>query len=99
MRFYWIEYRVKQKELSLYWKPVSQNMEDYFTKHHPPHHHEKIWATYLYMENAILKLNHKIVQGWENDVLKINHLVVQGCVDVVYMYIRTYEHSKLPTVT
>ena len=51
------------------------------------------------MENAILKLNHKIVQGWENDVLKINHLVVQGCVDVVYMYIRTYEHSKLPTVT
>ena len=46
------------------------------------------------MENAILKLNHDFVQGWENAVIKINHTVVQGCVDVI----RMYTHKNISTV-
>ena len=39
MQFYWMKDRVKQKHFFVYWKPGIQNMGDYFTKHHPPHHH------------------------------------------------------------
>ena len=58
-----------------YWKPGSQNKGDYFTKHHPPHHHKYIRATYLYMANALLKINHKIVHECANDVLMPIHTV------------------------
>ena len=47
MRFYWMKFRVKQKDFFVYWKPGSQNMGYSFTKHHPPHHHREICATYL----------------------------------------------------
>ena len=61
-------------------------MGDYFTKHHPPRHYRYICANYLYISNALLKINHKVVQEWENSVLtpnhtvalKPNHKVVQG---------------------
>ena len=50
------------------------------------------------MENALLKINHKVVQEWANAVLIPNHMVVlkpnytvvQGCVNVV----RTYRHKN-----
>ena len=50
-------------------------MGDYFTKHHPPHHHREICAAYLYMENALLKINKKIVHKWANDVLTPIHTI------------------------
>ena len=55
----------------------------------------KIRSTYIYMENAILKLNHTVVQGLANSILKLSPTVVQGCVDAV----RTYRQTKLPNVT
>ena len=61
MQFYWMNDRVKQKDFFVYWKPGIQNMGDYFTKNHPPHHHREICATYLYMENDLLKIDHKVV--------------------------------------
>ena len=73
--FYWMKERVKQKDLFLYWKQVSQNLGYYLTKNHPPHHHKEIRLTYLYMTNAIFKLNHAVVQEWANDVLKISPTV------------------------
>ena len=103
--------KVKQKDFFVYWKPGSQNMRDYFTKHHPPHNHKEICATYLYMANVILKINQKIVHKWENVVLttlhtfvvtpvhtvaiKQNHTVLQGCANVVH----TYRHTNTKTVT
>ena len=90
-----MEDRLKQKDLFVYWKPGSQNMGDYFKKHHPPHYHKETRPAYLYMKNAILKIIHTVVQGWENDVLKINPTFVQGCVYVVC----TYGHKNIPTVT
>ena len=86
-------------------------MGEYFTKHHPQHHHREICATYLYMANALLKIGNKIVQKWANDVLTPIHMVavtrvhtvaitqnrtvLQGCGNVV----RTYGHTNTKTVT
>ena len=111
MRCYWMKDRVKQKDFFVYWKPGSQNMRDYFTKHHPPHHHRDICAMYLYMENALLKIDHKIVHKWANDVLtpihtvavtpfdtvaiRQNRIVLQGCANVVH----THGHTDTKTVT
>ena len=66
-------------------------MGGYFTKHHPPHHHRESRATYLYMENALIKINHKIVHKWANSVLTLIHMfaniqnrtALQGCAKVV----------------
>ena len=95
--------RVKQKDLFIYWKPGSQNIGDYFTKHHPPYLHREICATYLYMVNVLLKIDHKVVQEWENAVLTPNYMVVlrsnykvvQGWANVVCMY----RHTKTTTAT
>ena len=105
MQFYWMKDRVKKKDFFVYCKPGSQNMGEYFTKHHPRHHHTEIRATYLYMENALLKIDQKIVHKWANAVLmpihtvafipvhtvaiRKNHNVLQGCANGVHMYVNT----------
>ena len=40
-----------------------------------PNQHMKIRATYLYMENSLLKIYPKIVHKWANDVLTPIHTV------------------------
>jgi hypothetical protein len=42
MRYYWIQDRVRQKQLDVYWAPGATNLGDYPTKHHPPSHHQKM---------------------------------------------------------
>ena len=54
-------------------------------------------ATYLYVVNTLLKIDHKVVQEWANVVftpnhtvlLTPNHTVVQGCDNAVHMYVYT----------
>ena len=94
---------VKQKEFLFYWKPGSQNMGDYFIEHNLPHHHREFCATYFYMANEILKIDHKVMQEWANSVLTPNHTValtpnhkvVQDCDNVV----RKCGHTKPTTLT
>ena len=96
------ERQVKTKLFFVYWKPEIQNMGGYFTKHHPPHHNREICAKYLYMANALLKNDHKIVYKWSNPVLTPIHTVavtpintvaitqkrtvLQWCTNVLRMY-------------
>ena len=40
MRFYWVIDRIKQNHFCIFWKPGSENLVDYFTKHHSPTHHK-----------------------------------------------------------
>jgi hypothetical protein len=47
MRFYWIRDRVDQKQFQIYWRKGSENMADYFTKHHPASHHQRMRSRYL----------------------------------------------------
>ena len=48
MRFYWVRDRIQQKQFQLFWRKGKLNMADYFTKHHPPHHHKLMRYKYLH---------------------------------------------------
>ena len=49
MRFYWVQDQVRQKHFIVYWRPGSQNLADYFTKHFHAAHHQQIRPQYLHV--------------------------------------------------
>ena len=78
-------------------------------KHHPPHHHREICAIYLYMENAILKINHKgaimsyVRTDRKNHNCNVDHITgrhVEGCLVIQKKDSQTQIRSpnKLKTV-
>jgi hypothetical protein len=48
MRFYWIRDRIKQGQFIIHWRKGTDNLADYFTKHHSPAHHKHIRSNYLF---------------------------------------------------
>ena len=40
MRFHWLRCRDAQGKFRYYWRPVTANLCDYWTKHHPGAHHK-----------------------------------------------------------
>ena len=40
MRYNWLRNRVAQEQFYIKWKEGIHNLADYFTKHHPPKHHQ-----------------------------------------------------------
>ena len=53
MRFYWINYRIKQGQFRVLWRPIPENLGDYHSKHHPPEHHRAVRFKYLHVPNHI----------------------------------------------
>ena len=51
MRFYWIQDRVDQKQFHIFWAPGPDNVGDYYTKHHPIHHHQDMRPIILHSPN------------------------------------------------
>jgi len=47
MRFHWLRCRDAQGQFRYYWRPGTQNLADYFTKHHPATHHKSVRPTIL----------------------------------------------------
>ena len=47
MRFHWLRCRDAQGQFRFYWRPGTQNLADYFTKHHPATHHKSVRPTIL----------------------------------------------------
>ena len=47
MRFHWLRCRDAQGQFWYYWRPGTQNLADYFTKHHPATHHKSVRPTIL----------------------------------------------------
>jgi len=47
MRFHWLWCRDAQGQFRYYWRPGTQNLADYFTKHHPATHHKSVRLTIL----------------------------------------------------
>jgi hypothetical protein len=47
MRFYWIKDRVAQDQYVVHWRKGSDNLADYFTKHHSLSHHRLMRLRYL----------------------------------------------------
>jgi hypothetical protein len=52
MRFYWLKDRVKQGQFRIYWEPGHTNLANYYTKHHPPCHHNRVRPVYTYTEHS-----------------------------------------------
>ena len=48
MRLYWIQDWIKQDHLYVFWKLCTENLGEYFTKHHPPHNHIEMQPIYLH---------------------------------------------------
>jgi hypothetical protein len=46
-RFHWLRCRETQGQFRYYWRPGTQNLADYFTKHHPASHHRASRPMYL----------------------------------------------------
>ncbi len=51
MRFHWLRCRNVQGQFHYYWRPGTQNLADYFTKHHPATHHKTVRPTILMAVN------------------------------------------------
>jgi hypothetical protein len=47
MRFYWIRDRVPQGQFIMHWRQGSDNLANYFTKHHSPSRHRLMRSRYL----------------------------------------------------
>jgi len=48
MRFFWVIDRIKQNHFRVYWKSKSENLADYFTKHHSPAHHQRMRPCFIH---------------------------------------------------
>jgi hypothetical protein len=48
MRYYWTRDRVEQQQFYIHWKKGTDNYADYFTKQHPPSHHNFIRPSYFH---------------------------------------------------
>ena len=48
MRFYWLKDREQQGQFRIFWRPGTENLGDYHTKHHPTSHHRLMRSTYLH---------------------------------------------------
>jgi hypothetical protein len=61
MRFYWVRDHSDQGEFGIIWGPGSGNRADYYSKHHPPAHHQAMRPLYLHTlesnGNAIKQCN------------------------------------------
>ena len=47
MRYHWLRDRRTQRQFDIFWKPGVDNDADYWTKHHPIHHHRTIRKSYI----------------------------------------------------
>ena len=66
MRYYWIKDRIKQKQFKLTWRPGTDNMADYFSKHHPPWYHKKMRYKYLLKPQNAHEDVKVGIHTWEN---------------------------------
>jgi hypothetical protein len=48
MRYHWIRDRVVQGQFNIFWDSGSNNLADYFTKHHAPIHHRNVRPIYIH---------------------------------------------------
>ena len=48
MHFYWMQDQVQQEQFHIIWWCKSENLVDYFTKHHPPFYHCLMHKKFLF---------------------------------------------------
>ena len=85
MRFYWLQDRVNQGQFHIFWAPGSKNLADYFTKHHPAIHHNKMRYYYLYSTTKSPKFRTSIS-------------TLRGCVDPESYRVDSSSGFRVPIV-
>jgi hypothetical protein len=53
MRYHWLTDRIRQKQFDVYWRPGSENLGDYHTKHHSAQHHKDMHHLILHEANSL----------------------------------------------
>ena len=48
MRYNWLRDRARRNQLAIFWARGQDNHADYYTKHHPPQHHQAMRRRYLH---------------------------------------------------
>jgi hypothetical protein len=68
MRFYWVRDRVRQGQFRIHWKKGSDNLADYFTKHHSPKHHQLMRPLFLHEPTSTKPIFVKKAKPIENSM-------------------------------
>jgi hypothetical protein len=63
MRFYWLKDRETQSFFQFHWKPVKNNLDDYWTKHHAAIHHSNIRSQILSRPSVITQLRDRLTKA------------------------------------
>ena len=51
-QFWWLKDRIAQLQFNVIWEPGITNLADYYTKHHPGSHHQRVRPIYLLEEDS-----------------------------------------------
>src|SRR5687768_5783376 len=84
MRFYWVRNHVQQQQLLVYWQPGTENIADYFTKHHGTPHHCAMRPIFLVPQCNVLTAS-TLLQG----CAKLTTSVAHAQPTIPHMQLRT----------
>jgi hypothetical protein len=91
MRYFWIADQVAHKQFSVHWHPGLKNMGDYYTKHHPMSHHQRVRPYYLFEPTSPLELSRALTPE-----------ELRGCAKIQFSASRQtlsfpFQHSRIVT--
>ena len=75
MRFYWVRDRANYNQFMIYWRPGSNNVGYYVSKHHSPAHHQLMRPNFcvcLILPNPLLTYTEKCLQ-------RLSSCLQRGC--------------------
>ncbi len=84
MRFNWLHCREAQRQYRFYWRPGTQNLADYWTKHHPASHHKSFRPQILtspkdpeYLKLSTITPKTTVSTTFVKNILKLPNFVAQ----------------------
>ena len=81
MRFYWIKDRVKMGHFHIFWRPGTENIADYWTKHHPASHHREMRPIVLNSKKTVIEKRVNFSENLSEKAVGSGSLHPRGCVD------------------
>jgi hypothetical protein len=79
MQIDWFLDRQQQGQFKIYWKPGKTNIADYFTKHHPPAHHQNVQGELLTCVAELQKLRQEQAKDMETSLAMTDRIVFLKC--------------------
>jgi hypothetical protein len=79
MQFEWLLDRQQQGQFKIYWKPSKTNLADYFTKHHPPAHHQNVREEFLMRVAELQILRQEQAKDMETSLAMTDRIMFPKC--------------------